>query len=197
MREYVRNKLWLGIEPRQPLDLWILTEVFRIDERLISEMRQWVSMREVVYFLQTSLDVLEGDDPANKYLNAWNSARSDLVADLVTPPPTMDELTLNSVNPLPLGPQDIEPALWMLVYLYGFKDREISVMCPEYRWDPLSVRALMPLLKCINRRLQEMPIIREDFQAKDEHQQLLFHYHRTKYLLLRYYLDAVYHELNR
>jgi hypothetical protein len=165
--------------------------MFRISDEdinmvLKNKRRSMINLAEIVYWLQPNLGPVE-DDPAAKYLNSWNSARSDLVCKIVPLPRNwsttlMPHQELFGKDWLMLKPKG-DISYWLATYLLGFDDKELEVLCPDARSDEPQ---LLSLLVSCYRRLKEVRIKNLD----------LYTYHRSRYLLLRYYLDAVYHAIN-
>ena len=118
----------------------------------------------------------------HKYLDRFHSARADLIASLLDPPESIPGEVEFDLEP----PGD--PSYWLCTQILGFTDRELSILCkiPEPRLSA-PLRAILPVL------LVALDVLR----GLDTHKELLTHYHRTRYLLIRFYLDAYYHALCR
>lgn len=189
MRNYVTNKLWSELEPTSPRAEWVLRTMFRFESSEIFEAKELDGgIENAVYLCQAKLDRFYDGETDHKYLNAWNSARADLIPQLVKLPFACPVYNVGGVQ--------IEPpvgiAYWLATYLLGFNSKELKVFCPDLSGD------LIPLLVCCYRQMAKMPPLKQQKEEGLElDKYLLFHYHRTRYLLLKYYLDAVYHAINQ
>jgi hypothetical protein len=148
-------------------------------------------MIEWVYHFQAKLDLVDDKRPDAKYLNPWNAARSDLIVDLIPlpyewthePEPYEEQFTRAHLQLQPRG--DI--SLWLATYIFGFDREELRALIPGLVIDEgdMGIQLIRLLVSCF-RRMNEVRLNSE----------ILNHYHRTRYLLLKYYLDADYHAIN-
>lgn len=163
---YVTQKLWSCAAPTDGKELeWICHQVLRINDISV----------ETVYLHYQRLRPI-----GHPYLDRWNAARADVVAHYIDPP-FEQQIGLTKQRTQLWPPR--KPGRWLAQYLLGFTDKECSVLCATSDLDePL---AMLPLL------LSAYGVLRH---LLPEHE-LLSHYHRTRYLLLRYYLDARFHAI--
>lgn len=125
----------------------------------------------------------------DKWIDKYNSARADLIAHLIDPP-KKDPYTVPYDPSIP-G----DPTYWFVTRAFGFTHEELEKLCPGF-WtfqDTISMeyRTFIPLLKYMYRTWQKSPI---KYRIEDEY---LSAFYNARHSLLRYYLDAVYHEINR
>lgn len=195
MREYIKYKIWHQIEPTLPVEDWIISNVLRIDATQLVPIQKMVPLtledkRVIIYqlqaFLRPTRGVFRGD---KKYLDSWNSIRSDLIAEKVSLPQA-NMPPLFRAEDLEIKPHG-DISLWLAQNLFCFDEKELRVFVPELNLsEPEHGRLLMPLLTSVFRRMEDV----SKMKMKDE---LLQYYHRTRYLLLKFYLDAVYHQINK
>jgi hypothetical protein len=175
MKGYVEQKLWHEIAPedKEPPELWVARYVLRLD---VTENITTRRLRSYIYSAYHSIRQVDSPE-----LNHYNSARADLVAEIITPPEEEPRGKMQ-VDLEPSG----DPSYWLATYVLGFSEHEISVLCNVDR-DSLQDpdRAILPLLKAAIKVLKGL-----EFKGKD----YLTAYHRARYLLVRYYLDAHYYE---
>lgn len=167
MRGYVEQKLWHDAAPNEGTDVdrWLVKNLLRIELPCSS------SWKDTLYAAQ--FERIE-----HKELDSYNSSRADLIAAWVDPPKE-DPGKLK----IDLEPKHVDPSYWLASYVLGFSDHEIKCLCNVS--DPTTpARALLPLLGAAVRTMKEVKVKDETLQA----------YHRARYILLRYYLDATYHE---
>ena len=180
MKAFVINKMLSEIEPVEPYGQWVLETMFRVPQPVINTLTDSKpeNLPAQVYRYYAHLQPVED----NKYLSRLHAARADLIASLVDPPATVPGEVAFDLSP----PGD--PSYWLCTHILGFTDRELSVLCkiPETRLSAPS-RIILPVL------LVALDVLR----GLDTHRELLTHYHRTRYLLIRFYLDAYYHALCR
>lgn len=168
MIEYATRHLWNSAAPNQFPDHWILTRVLRLDEV------EGYTIPQVIYGANQHFRRL-----THRYYDQWNSARADLVAKYVDPPP-------GRVPDIPLvirRPKDADPAEWVLTVVMGFTLEELEVF-KSLNTELTPGRQNLPLLKYCCLILHRM-------RMKDP---LLDFYHRTRYLMGKYYLEYHYHE---
>lgn len=180
MQDYIIHKIWDEIEPRKPTALWVLLTILRVPETVVMDHLQGRSdiqrLIELVFRYYNSLDRV-----GQKYIDAYNSARADLIASILTPP--SDVGATLEVETQPSG----DPSYWLASHVLGFSNKELTVLLGishETLKEP--GRSIVPLLLVAFKVLQKMKLGDELLQA----------YNRSRYLLLKYYLDAVYHELD-
>ena len=173
MRGYVPNKLWGDLEPTNPKALWVATKVLALPPELIEAHRR--NLPSLIYQVFFGLGATD-----NKYVTAFNGARVDLIASLI--PPVDDNERAITIASSPEG--DISH--WLCTHVLLFSDIEISVLCNigvDYLEDP--GRDLLPLVKSCYTTLKKIKL----------QDPVLQRWHRQRHLMIRYYLDAVYHEL--
>jgi len=175
MQGYVEQRIWYDISPedREPPELWVARTVLKLD---VTENITTERLRTYIYSAYHSIRQVRGNE-----LNHYNSARADLVAELIPPPEKEPKGTIQ-VELEPSG----DPSYWLATYVLGFSDHEASVLCnvaKDSLRDP--ARGLLPLLKAAIKVLKGL-------EFKDR--EYLTAYHRARYLLIRYYLDAHYYE---
>lgn len=167
---------------------YVLTKLLKYAAPLPGKEVEWVS-RHVL-----RLPVAEPDSidiyihyhqmrmQGHKYLDSWNSARRDLIASLIDPP-NLHGYKNRLVWKLPIKPPSREPGLWLARYVLGFTEKECRVLCRVT--DLAHPTACVPLLKSAQRELRGMRIEDETLAA----------YHRSRSLLVRFYLDAHFHAI--
>lgn len=181
MHGYVEQKLWFEIAPHEDdcLELWLVRYVLRI-----SDMRRSVTGhtgRHQDTRIEQLIDLLysaQWDVVGHKELDSYNSARADLIAAKVDPP-AGDPGKLY----VELEPKKQDPSYWLATYVLGFTPHEIRCLCNITDVEQ-PARGIVPLLNAAAKILKGVKLKDKDLQA----------YHRSRYILLRYYLDAVYHE---
>lgn len=169
-RGYIQNHVRQRLRPpdnQELIELWILDNVLAL------EPSPQILPAQQIYGAYTSFGHLSN----NKYLNAWNSARADLIADLVPIPILIPSDITLSMEP------DGDTSLWLCRTVLRFTDDELLQLAIVDLANPR--RALLPVLHDSCRVLKEPP----------GSSILINHYHRTRYLLIRYYIDAQYHDL--
>lgn len=178
MKAYVINKILSELEPEDPVGQWILEKLFRVPQPVINTLTDYKAenLPAQVYRYYNHLQPVGQD-----YLDKYHSARADLIASLVDPPAEIPGEVEFSLEP----PGD--PSLWLCSHVLGFTDRELSVLCriPETLLEEPQL-LLTPILSISLTTLKGLKL----------HSTLLTHYHRTRYLLIRYYMDAHYHLLD-
>lgn len=194
MREYVHRHIIQDAAPEGVQTLWILRSVLRVTptEEPLKRPDGSISfvptpsyveqVYEGFHALRPIPSTVRMDDEAKSYLDKWNSARADLIAEMIPPPSNLPS-QIREVSLYPEG----DVSYWLAATLLGYTDREIGTFC-GIKQDELSTpyRKIMPLLKMSYRELKRV-------QVGDP---LLHAYTRTRHLLMRYYLDAVYHEIS-
>jgi len=173
MKDYVEHKMWSDLEVTSPVDMWVASRLLNIPPELISKYRR--TLPSLIYRVFFSLEYNE-----NSYVTAYNGSRADVIAEIIEP--VDDDKRIIRIDSEPLG--DI--SYWLASHVLRFSDLEISVMCSvplDNIRDP--DRDLLPLIKSCYRILKKEKLSNP----------LLQHYHRSRHLMIRYYLDAVYHEL--
>ncbi len=178
MKAYVINKIFSELEPSEPKGQWILSTLFRVPQEIINTLTGYkksnLPIQVYRYFAHLQIT---GD----KYIDKYQSAKADLIASMIDPPAEDPGEVEYALTP----PGD--PSYWLCSYVLGFTDEEMTVLCgipEEHLQDPR--RELVPILKIAMDCLKTVKL--EDA--------VLTEYHRSRYLLLRYYLDAYYHELH-
>lgn len=179
MKTYVINKIMSEIEPEEPVGQWILEVMFRVPQVVINTLTDFKTenLPAQVYRYYAHLHLV-----GHKYLDRFHSARADLIASLLDPPedaPGEIEFDLQ-----PPG----EPSYWLSTHILGLTDRELSILCkiPEPKLCAPQ-RGILPVLL----------VALDTLRGLDTHDDLLTSYHRTRYLLIKFYLDAYYHALCR
>jgi len=171
MRHYLHSHIWKEIAPEADQTLWVAQKVLRLPFEQANE--------SGIYGALASFYRL-----GKKELDRYNSSRSDLIAYMIDPPADDPELIS-----IPLEPSS-DPSLWLCSHLLGLSDTETSLLATGSQLTPAELvemqpRVLVPILVNAQKILKGL-------KFKEE---LLTIYHRERYLLLRYYLDAVYHEI--
>ena len=174
MNKYHENKVWSDLMPSSSKSLWVASKVLCIPDELIMEHRSnLVSLIWRAYFgIRRS---------ENDYVTKFNAARCDLVAEII---PCVDD----DERIIPIGHEpEGDISYWLATHVLRFTDIELCALCnvPMDNVDDPG-RDLIPLIKSCYRILRKIKL--------DD--PLLQHWHRSRHLLLRYYLDAVYHELS-
>lgn len=191
LRQFIERTLWDRIKPGKRPPLWIGTKVLLLDHDLLVEHYRRGSIRELVYGAYHSISFTETEhnppsvvDPGTEeqwYLNNWNSSRQDMTAEYVQPPHQDAQLVDVQVDTKPGG----DLSLWLCHRLLGFTMQELSFMTLTEVDLQEPRRGLVPILKGAHETLRRMRI-------RDP---LVNAWNRQRYLLVRYYLDAIYHEL--
>jgi len=167
MIEYVTRHFWNQAAPNKFPEQWILTKVLRLPPL------EGFTAAQVIYGANQNFDRI-----GHKYYDPWNSARADLVAVHVDPPP-------GRLPDIPLvlrRPKGIDPAEWILTTVMGFTINEIRVL-RSLNDEPAGLKDV-PLLKTCCLVLHQMKLS----------DPLLNYYHRTRYLLGKYFVDYHYHQ---
>jgi len=153
----------MGISPER----YLINEVLRIRDV------PGATDEQVIYAANSTFTLV--DEVA---LNRWNSARADLVAAWVEPP--TDDIDAIQVQLEP--PPDQRVGYWLLSYVLGYSD-EIIEATKSNRFGDGEAMLFIPLIRDSAKVLKSMIV-------KDE---VLTAYHRARYTLLRFYLDAYFH----
>lgn len=173
MRGYIEQRLWSELEVTKPMVLWVASVLLRIPPELIAKHRR--RLPSLIYQVYMSFGWHE-----NKYVMTYNAARADLTAKIVPPP--VDDEPLIRIDTEPEG----DTSYWLASHVLGFKDEEIAVLCgisEDSLQDPK--RDILPLLKSAYRILKKIKLKDPDVQQ----------WHRSRHIMLRYFLDAEYHEI--
>ena len=170
---YIHNKMWSDLEPTKPVALWVCQNVLHLSPFLISEHRG--HLNELVYRVFYGLGA-----STNKYVTAWNAARADLIVEWIDPP--HDDGPIIHIPSEPDG--DI--AYWLVSEVLLFEDIEIEALTGV---DVDDVQeggyALVPLIKSCYRELKKIKL----------QTPILQRWHRARHIMIRYYLDAEFHEI--
>lgn len=167
MIEYVTRHFWDQAAPRGFPEQWVLTKVLRLQSV------EGYSAAQVIYGANQHFRGID-----HSYYDPWNGARADLVALYVDPPPS-------PVPDIPLAirrPKDADPAEWVLTTVMGFRLDEIQV--------------LRSLSTELSPKLRDTPLLKNCCLALHRMRladPTLSHYHRTRYLLGKYFLEYHYH----
>jgi hypothetical protein len=171
---YLENKIWSDLIPSSSHQLWIASVVLGIPDELIEVHRKdLVNLIWRVYF---GLGRSEND-----YVTKFNAARCDLIADTIRTTDGDDRII-----PIAYEPEG-DISYWLASHVLRFTDQELAALCDisiEDVDDP--GRALIPVVKSCYRKLRKIKL--------DD--PVLQNWHRSRHLLIRYFLDAVYHELS-
>lgn len=168
---YVRTKMWSDLEPTKPMPLWVCRNVLHLSPNLISEHRS--NLPSLIY------RVFYGLGPSdNKYITAWNAARADLIAEWISPPDD-DERIIH----IPSEP-DGDLAYWLAHEVLLYEDLEIETLTGVFDVQEGGYE-LVPLIKSSYRVLKKIKL----------QTPILQRWHRSRHIMIRYFLDAVYHEL--
>lgn len=152
------------------MDRWIAKVVLRLSDELVVEYAD--DMPQLIYRAYSSLK-----PHRNKYLMDYNSIRGDLVCHYIDPPAEVGPTI--RVSNYPTG----DVSVWLATQIVGLTIEELGVLCgPFDKRD--AVGTLLPVLRKAHRAMGQ---IRVD-------DQLIATFHKRRYLVLNYYLGAVYHE---
>jgi hypothetical protein len=167
MIEYVRRHLWEDLYPGPDPVRWMAERVMRISPPLLDAH----PLDQLIY------EALHSIGPkSNSYLNSYNSCRVDLVAEFVDPP--IDQCSVEvTVDYYPQG----EEADWLSTHVFGFTPDELRAL------GVVTLQDKLHFLLLVNARCRR--------EIRPLHP-VISRWHRVRYLLLRYYLDAKYHVLN-
>jgi hypothetical protein len=177
MRRFVSKRIWEEMYVPDDPRPWVAITMLRLPSELIVAHKN--NLNALIYKAEAS--ILRTGRP---YLDSFNSARCDLLAHLVAPP---EEVTSDEVTVVyrPRG----DTSYWLASHVFGFLDHEICVLCDLMPRELTSPKmSIIPLLKCVHR------VFMQEIDLKDP---MLAAYHRARYLLNRYYLDAKYHAISR
>ncbi len=179
MRGFVINKILSEIEPEEPVGQWVLETLFRVPQAVINTLTDYKAenLPVQVYRYYAHLQPV-----GHEYLDRFHSARADLIASLLDPPEEIPGKVEFDLEP----PGD--PSHWLCTQILGFTDYDLSILC----------RIPEPQLKTPQRMLLPMLMVALDtLRGLKAHEDLLTHYHRTRYRLIKFYMDAYYHALER
>lgn len=153
--------------------LWVARNVLSIPDELIKVHRS--NLASLIYRIYYTLGPSE-----NSYVTKYNAARADLIVSLVKPVDE-DERAI-AIASTPEG----DLSYWLASHVLLFSDTELSVLC-NISVDHLDNpgRDLIPLVKTAYSTLRKI-------QLKEP---LLQNWHRARHIMIRYFLDAVYHEI--
>lgn len=174
---YIVNKLHTDLVPEPSIIRWIAEKVLVIPPALITRYKG--DLLGLIYRVFYSLGPSE-----NKYITTLNGAKADLiVAKIRAPFIVFDDQPIHLFSTEPSG----DLPYWILNQLLLFSDYEISVLCgiPQDEVE-VSTYELIPLIKACYRILRRIKLSDPDYQA----------WHRARHILVRYFLDAEFHELN-
>lgn len=172
MRDFLVRHIWEELEPTSPHSSWLLKKVLRVEPPDTEPER-----------IQLLYQYYHGLGPVDhRGIDRYNAARADLIAALVNPP---DEVG-PSISPS-LYPVEQDISYWLCSHLLGLSDREIAVLAgiDQGTIEEPGIALLQILISAFR--------IMRSIRLKDE---VLHYYHRARYRLLRYYLDAHYHVIN-
>jgi hypothetical protein len=174
MKGYVENFIWQDLEITKPRTLWVAERLLRIPPELIAKHRR--GLPSLIYRVFFSLEAHE-----NEYITKYNAARADLVVNLINYGDTTGPAIHIDSEPS----EDI--SYWLCSHVLGFTDMEIAVLC-NIDIDAIHQpgRDLLPLVKSAYVHLKLIKF-RQD--------PLMQHFHRSRHLMIKHYLDVVYHEL--
>lgn len=171
MASYVETKIWRELTISDPVEFWVLRKLLRASTGIID----YANPRETIY------RIYHGLGPSNNpYLTKYNAARGDLIVQLIPYPDKVDE----RIIPIEHEPSD-DISYWLATHVLGYSDDELKALCSPFDPDDIR-RELIPLIKLTYRRLRVVKL-------KDPYLQ---NFHRARHLMIRYYLDAVYHEIS-
>lgn len=170
---YLERHLWDDLDVTSPKHLWVAECLLRIPSELIEVHRK--NLNSLIYKVYFSMGSHE-----NSYVTKYNAARCDLITKLIVPPQENEGIVRIATEP------EGDSSYWLCTHVLGFTDIELSVLC-DIDVDQLEqpMAALLPLLKRCYRLLQRVKL----------NDPLMQHYHRSRHLMIRYYLDAEYHEI--
>jgi hypothetical protein len=118
----------------------------------------------------------------NKYVTKWNAARADLILEYI---PMLDEVDIERTLEVSSEPQG-DVSYWLMSDVLLFPDFEMAALAGidiEDVEDP--AYALVPVLKSCYGILHKIKL--QDLASQN--------WHRSRHIMVRYFLDAVYHEL--
>jgi hypothetical protein len=180
MKGFVINKILSEIEPEDPVGQWILETLFRVPQAVINTLTDYKTkaLPAQAYRYYAHLQPV-----GHEYIDRFNSARADLIASILDPPEEISGEIEFDLEP----PGD--PSHWLCTQILGFTGYDLSVLCriPPAAFSKDMGRLLLPVLK----------IALDTLRGLETHEELLTHYHRTRYRLIKFYMDAYYHELHR
>lgn len=175
MNKFIQRHIYDHIEPKDDPLLWIRDDVLAVDP---------VDNVPVPVHIYGCFQQLRRFEPYGfdhfYYLNKWNSARSDLIAEFVPTPAHVGRAYPLSIQP----PSDI--SYWICTTLLRFTDRELCMLAslrPTELDHPR--RSLLPVIKHSIAALQQITLPHPTIHA----------WHRARYVLIRYYTDLEYHAL--
>ncbi len=179
MRGFVINKILSELEPEKPFGQWILEVMFRVPQAAINILTNYEirNLPVQVYRYYAHLQPV-----GHEYLDRYHSAQADLIASLLDPPEDHAGKVEFELEP----PGD--PSLWLCTQILGFTNYELAVISriPEPQLETPQ-RMLLPILM----------VALDTLRGLETQEELLTHYHRTRYLLIKFYMDAYYHALER
>lgn len=170
---YVINKLVTDLCPTKPRARWVAEKVLNIPPALIASHSRNLGL--LVYKVYFSIKPTD-----NKYVTAYNSARCDLIAELI--PTVYDKIEPISIAYEPEG----NLQYWLASTVLLFSDEELVALCgihPDNVDEP--TYEYIPLLRSSYRFLRKLKLQDPALQG----------WHRARHVMLRYFLDAVYHEI--
>lgn len=181
MNQYILRHVYDTAEPQSyhesspELHLWVLETVLGVDplDNIPAVDHIYGCYQQFKRFTPTGRDHFY-------YINKWNSARSDLVAELIPPPTTPVGAQYLSIQPT----SDV--SYWLCRTVYRLTDQELSIISgvPPTELDSPGNR-LVPILRYLMKASQPLAIPHPTVHA----------FHRARYLMLRYYLDYHYHRI--
>jgi len=188
MKQYVEKHLWNDMGPEQdaprPRMIWLLGSLLRTYHPKSLAMAKQITDSALVLRIYSCYNYIEPVEPTENEgehlaLNKYNAARCDLIAEWVDPPAEC------GTRAIPYEPPG-DVSHWLATHVLGYTDHHLIVLCnclPSELENP--GRKLLPIIKSSMKQLKGL-----EFRSNE-----LTVYHRTRYRLLRYYLDAVYHEI--
>ena len=173
VRHFVHNKLWSDLEPTKPMVVWVARNVLALPDELIVKHRR--NLPSLIY------RVFHGLKPSeNSYVTKYNAARADIIAELVNPVDGYERAITIASDP------EGDISYWLCSHVLLFSDLEISVLCnisTSFLESP--GRDLLSLVKECYKILRKIHL----------QDPLIQHWHRQRHIMIRYFLDAVYHEI--
>lgn len=169
---FIDAKIIEELSPTEPVNLWVARTLLRIPETIVSEAD---NINVLVYQAYDSLRAHE-----NQYISNYNAARSELVTTLL-PLQAKHEKRVLAIQYEPID----DPSYWLATHVLGYTERELTLICGEFDHDDIG-NTLIPL---IYKTYKSLKILKLD-------DPLWQYYHRSKHLMIRYYLDAVYHVIS-
>ncbi len=170
MSRFIENRVWGDLCPEKSNVQWLIKKILRLVDP--PKLPANTLVYEAIHSIQPR---------SNRYVNSFNSARIELVTTLVTPPITMANVKID-VDYYPRG----EPAYWLMTHVFGFTADEIRFLSGSPEPQEISPEILIFMRK-IYRVCQRNTPIADPLVASFQH---------SRYLVLRYFLDAEYHLIN-